>query len=71
MPNPVTLAAYRTFQEIVQPYTQYVFRMKDQNGVTCALFEADGGAWEMEAMNRIKMYLEDSLDGMDGYIVIS
>ncbi len=70
VPNPVTLAAYRTFQEVVQPETQYVFRMKDQNGVTCALFEADGGAWEMEAMKRIKMYLEESLDGNEQFTVI-
>lgn len=55
VPNPVVLAPYRTFPEIEQPESKFIFRM--QNGPTAALFEADGGAWRNEAMKRIKDYL--------------
>lgn len=71
IPNPVTLVAYRTFIEVEQPESPYIFRMQDRNGIQCALYEADGGAWKIDAMRRIKEYLEAALEGMDGYIVIS
>lgn len=57
VPNPVELAPWRTFQEVLQPESLFIFRMKD--GPTAALFEADGGAWRLEAINRIKQYLEE------------
>ncbi|CEG25982.1 hypothetical protein [Bacillus sp. B-jedd] len=59
VPNPVRLAPYRTFVEVIQPESNFVFRMK--NGPRCALFEADGGAWKLEAMNNVKAYLEKEL----------
>ncbi|WP_420841227.1 hypothetical protein [Evansella clarkii] len=59
VPNPVLLAPYRTFVEVEQPESEFVFRM--QSGPTCALFEADGGAWKIKAMQRIKEYLEEEL----------
>ena len=71
IPNPVKLMAYRTFIEVEQPVSQYIFRMQDRNGIQCALYEADGGAWKIDAMNNIKEYLETALDGMDGFVVIS
>lgn len=71
IPNPVKLMAYRTFIEVEQPGSQYIFRMQDRNGIQCALYEADGGAWKIEAMRRIKAYLEAALDGVDRFIVIS
>lgn len=55
VPNPVVLAPYRTFPEIEQPESKFIFRM--QSGPAAALFEADGGAWRNEAMKRIKDYL--------------
>ena len=55
VPNPVVLAPYRTFPEIEQPESKFIFRM--QTGPAAALFEADGGAWRNEAMKRIKEYL--------------
>lgn len=71
VPNPVTLAAYRTFNEVEQPETQYVFRMKqDGSGVRCALFEADGGAWRNEAMLNIKEYLVKEFEGVENLVVI-
>lgn len=63
VPNPVALKAYRTFVEVEQPETSYIFRMKEgfDGKIMCGLFEADGGAWKIEAMQDIKKYLEDEL----------
>lgn len=72
VPNPVSLCAYRTFIEVDQPETRYIFRMK-QNGntVNCALFEADGDAWKICAKNSILEYLENVLDDVPGLIYLS
>lgn len=59
IPNPVVLAPYRTFIEIDQPESPFILRVNDNCEV--GLFEADGGAWRHEAMNRIKVYLETQL----------
>ncbi|QPC47127.1 hypothetical protein [Mangrovibacillus cuniculi] len=59
VPNPVSLAPYRTFVEVQQPSSDFVFRM--QNGPRCGLFEADGGAWKLEAMENVKKYLSEAL----------
>lgn len=37
----------------------------------CALFEADGGAWKLHAMESIQEYLEEQLKGVDGFTIIS
>lgn len=73
VPNPVNLRAYRTFLEVTQPKAQYVFRMKQTNmgAVQCALFEADGGAWQMAAKEDIKAYLVSEFEGYNDIIVIS
>lgn len=69
VPNPVKLKAYRTFIEVDQPVSQYIFRLKQDkyDGVVCALFEADGGAWKLEAMQNIKAYLEEQLSDFNDY----
>jgi hypothetical protein len=59
VPNPVLVAPYRTFTEVEQPESNFIFRM--QNGPKCALFEADGGAWKHEAMENISDYLASEL----------
>jgi len=59
VPNPVRLKPYRTFVEVVQPESEFVFRMR--SGPEAALFEADGGAWKLEAIQRIKEYLAEAL----------
>lgn len=61
VPSPVKLRPYRTFMEVEQPVSEFIFRMKDSDGITCALFEADGGAWKNAAMKNIKNYLEFEL----------
>lgn len=59
VPNPVTLAPYRTFPEVIQPESKFIFRMKE--GPSAALFEADGGAWRNAAILGIKEYLNEAL----------
>jgi hypothetical protein len=59
LPNPVDLKPFRTFVEIEQPQSQFIFRM--QSGPTAALFEADGGAWKLDAIEAIKNYLAETL----------
>lgn len=59
VPNPATLAPYRTFPEIEQPASSFIFRM--QSGPEAAIFEADGGAWRNTAMKSIKEYLDKNL----------
>lgn len=36
---------------------------KSEEGPQAALFEADGGAWKIEAMQRVKEFLKDKLVG--------
>ena len=73
VPSPVNLMPYRTFVEVEQPQSQFIFRMKQEkyDGIQCALFEADGGAWKIDAMNEIKAYLEENLKGIEGITIIS
>jgi hypothetical protein len=59
VPNPVKLAPYRTFMEAEQPESDFIFRMRE--GVQCAVFEADGGAWKNQAMENVKAYLIEQL----------
>lgn len=59
VPNPVTLAPYRTFLEVEQPASDFIFRMKD--GPTGAIFEADGGAWRNQAIINVRDYLAEQL----------
>ncbi len=66
VPNPVILAPFRTFIEIEQPASKFVFRMRTgADGPQCALFEADGGAWKLDAMRRVKEFIRKTLEGTD------
>lgn len=61
----VTLRPFRSFREIEQPTGLFVFRMrKGKLGVEFALFEADGGAWRLEAMKRISEYVASKVPNM-------
>lgn len=73
VPNPVKLRPFRTFAEIEQPESAFVFRMRqaESRGVECAIFEADGGAWKNKAMKSIKDYLEKELLELPQFTVIS
>lgn len=71
VPSPCTLRPYRTFLEVEQPASQFVFRMKGENSIVCALFEADGSTWKMEAMRNVKEYLSKELSEVPDIIIIS
>ncbi len=74
VPNPVKLRPFRTFVEVTQPVSEFIFRMKQSkyDGIECAIFEADGGAWKNAAMKNIKEYLEFELaDYKEQFTVIS
>ncbi len=73
IPSPAILKPFRTFVEVEQPISSFVFRMKDDRcgGIQCALFEADGGAWRIEAMESIKAYLADALKDYTNFVIIS
>jgi hypothetical protein len=57
VPNPIKLQPFRTFSEIEQPESSFVFRLKQQgDGVVAALFCADGDAWMTQAIHDIAGY---------------
>lgn len=57
IPNPCILKPYRTFQEIDQPESKFILRMKE--GGQVGLFEADGGAWKNQAVKNIRDWFND------------
>ena len=62
VPSPCDLRPYRTFNEVEQPESSFIFRMRSgSHGPECALYEADGGAWKHVAMDNIKKYLQEKL----------
>ena len=70
VPSPVKLRPYRTFLEVEQPESEFIFRMRNSGtGVQCALFEADGGAWRNQARKNIYNYLVDRIKDEDVLII--
>lgn len=64
VPNPVTLTGFRTFRDVVQPSSIYVLRVRDGKAgglPEVALFEADGGAWQLQAIARVRDWLREAL----------
>jgi len=61
-PSIVTLTPFRTFREIQQPSSQFLFRLRESLGIPkCALFEADGARWKDEAVHGIAKYLQTEM----------
>ena len=61
VPNPIILKPFRTFPEIEQPASKFVLRARDSISAEApawALFEADGCQWQLEALERIKNWLD-------------
>jgi hypothetical protein len=64
VPNPVTLTGFRTFRDVVHPASLFVLRVqagKPGGLPTVALFEADGGAWQLQAIARVRDWLTEAL----------
>ena len=59
----VRLRPYRTFREVEQPASEFVFRLRSRKDQipSLALHVADGDMWQAEAMQNIKKYLETAL----------
>lgn len=58
--NPIVrLRPYRTFSEVEQPESQFLVRLSE--GGYVALYEADGGAWKMQARRNVADYLKTAL----------
>lgn len=60
VPSPAVLRPYRTFLEVEQPESQFIFRINEDG--ECALFEADGGLWKYHAKENVKNYLDSELE---------
>ena len=67
VPNPIALAAFRTFREVEQPASLFVLRVSGaSNGqLTAALHEGDGGAWRITAVENIARWLRVELGTID------
>lgn len=63
IPNPVILKPFRTFTDIEPVESKFVLRLKE--GGSCALFEADGGAWKIDTMGRLQDHIEEILDTLE------
>ena len=72
VPNPVILRPYRTFLEVEQPESKFIFRIKEgDNGQPFfKLIEADGGIWKYEAVASIKEYLQENINPALGITII-
>ena len=68
MKSRVTLTPFRTFREIEQPSSEFVFRLQNRENSegamvpTCALFESDGSKWKLDAIESIRDYLRGEFE---------
>lgn len=65
-PVIVGLKPYRSFREIDQVQSQFLFRIKagGDGKPECALFEADGGTWRNSVVLAIRDYLTNEANGI-------
>lgn len=65
--NPVELTPLRTFYEVEQPTSPFVLRFNED--AEAALFEGDGGAWQLRAVENIKNWLTAQLIGCNVEVI--
>lgn len=67
--NPWDLRPYRTFAEVAQPTSAFILRARGggDRQKQLALFEADGGAWRLDAIKSIKSWLAERVAGVAVY----
>lgn len=69
--NPVMLSPYRTFPEIEQPLSPFVFRVREgRNGIECALFESNSGIWQQTATERIREYFRNIYGDNENVVIL-
>jgi len=73
VPSPCKLVPYRTFVEVPQPTSDFIFQLSETRDgeVMCALYEADGGAWKNEAKKNIYEYLNEQLKDQDSILIVA
>lgn len=66
----VKLKPYRTFNEVDQPESEFLLRLSE--GGYVSLYEADGGAWKLQARKNVAEYLKNSLSDLitDGTVIV-
>jgi len=70
VPSPVELAPIRTFIEVPQPQSFFIFRMqRGKAGLECGLFEIPSN-WQRTAAVSVKEYLGD-LAPLQGYTILA
>jgi len=60
----VALQPYRTFTEVEQPESTFLFRMRatnDAKAIACGLFSCDGNAWRQVAMASIARWINENI----------
>lgn len=66
VPSPALLTPFRTFNELPQPQSPFIIRLREgQVQPQAALFECDGGRWRMQTVAAIADYLATVLRGED------
>jgi len=66
----VKLKPYRTFNEVDQPESEFLLRLSE--GGYVSLYEADGGAWKLQARKNVADYLKNALSDLitDGKVIV-
>ncbi len=64
----VKLIPFSTFSEVKQPERELLLRLDGSGSV--ALFEADGGAWKLEARKNIADYLKSELEDVKSVTIV-
>ena len=68
----VPLRPYRTFQEVEQPESQFLVRIREgRQGNEIGILEADGGMWKLTARKTVHAYLEEQLVHLGDKIVLT
>lgn len=65
--NPVPLRPLRTFYEVEQPESPFILRFNED--CEAALFEGDGGAWQLRAVENVRKWLAEKLSGCNVEII--
>lgn len=65
----VKLRPYRTFLEVEQPESEFILRADE--GAKFLIKSADGGAWKLDAKEKIKEYLVKQMTGLKNVIVMA
>lgn len=62
-PGQVILTPFRTFSEVDQPTSTFIFRVRSEGEgvIKLAIFEADAGSWKNRAAEIVKNYISEKI----------